>query len=91
MLPFYIVYAITYVFDSQFCGLGKLKYSFINSLIVNIVYYEVWYILFLTNIFTPSLMLICLMFGFGMVVHLIINIICVKMELAYNSRNYKCS
>lgn len=91
MLPFYIVYAITSVFDSQFCGLGKLKYSFINSLIVNIIYYGVWYILFLTNIFTPSLMLICLMFGFGMVVHLIINMICVKIELAYNSRNYSSS
>ncbi len=75
LLPFYIFYAISIIPDSIFVGYGKTSYTFITSLIVNIFYYGVFYILYITNNITMDMNTIILMFGFGIVLHSIVGII----------------
>ncbi len=69
LAPFYIAYAGSVIVDSMFIGLGKTAYNMINSLIINFVYYGIFYILYLTDALTFNLNVIILMFGFGNVVH----------------------
>lgn len=65
--PFYITYLFNCcIFDSTFYGLGKTNYMFLQSVCVDGVYYGVLFVLYLTGIFVPSLLGICLMFGIGM-------------------------
>jgi hypothetical protein len=73
LVPFYLAYALCAVPDNIFVGLGETKYSLINSLIVNIVYYGIFYLLYLNHVVTMDMNAIILMFGFGMVVHLAIS------------------
>ncbi|MBS1456200.1 MAG: hypothetical protein HP008_03970 [Clostridia bacterium] len=75
LAPFYISYAGCVVIDGIFTGLGKTYYNMINSLIINLVYYGIFYLLYVTNAITFSLGTIIFMFGFGMVLHFIISII----------------
>jgi O-antigen/teichoic acid export membrane protein len=73
LIPFYVAYALCTVPDNLFIGLGKTKYSLINSLIVNIVYYGIFYLCYHNGLITMTMTMIILMFGFGMVVHLAIS------------------
>lgn len=75
LIPFYIAYAFSIIPDSIFIGMGKTKYSAVNSLIINIGYYGIFYILYQIGILIMSMDVIILMFGFGMVLHLLISII----------------
>lgn len=68
---FYIVFIYNNICDSAFYGFGRTDYMLIQSLIVNIVYYGVAFILYLNGIFVPTLLSISLLFGFGMVMDLI--------------------
>lgn len=79
LIPFYIAYAFSVVPDSIFIGMGKTNYNAINSLIINIGYYGIFYMLYQTGILTMSMNVIILMFGFGMMVHLLISIVQKKM------------
>lgn len=45
-LGFYIAYAFSQIPDAIFVGMGKTKYNAINSVLCNIVYYGVWFILY---------------------------------------------
>lgn len=64
---FYITYIYnSTIFDSTFYGLGKTNYMLIQSLCIDGLYYGIMFILYLTGIFVPSLLGICLMFGIGM-------------------------
>ncbi|WP_318785332.1 hypothetical protein [Methanimicrococcus hacksteinii] len=74
LVPFYIAYSIATVFDSVFVSVGKTKYLFAISVVVNIIYYGIVYTLFLNGWFTASLHFIIFMFGIGMIVHLILSI-----------------
>lgn len=74
LAPFYIAYIGCAIIDNIFVGLGKTMYNMINSLIINIVYYGIFYILYVTGALHFSLDVIILMFGFGMVMHLLISI-----------------
>lgn len=51
------------------------------SLIINLIYYGVFYILYITDAVAFSMNTIILMFGFGMVVHLVISLIEEKVFL----------
>ncbi len=53
----------------------------INSLIVNLVYYGMFYGLYFAKVITFDMNTIILMFGFGMVVHWIVSIIEEKIFL----------
>ena len=81
LAPFYIAYAVCAIIDNIFVGLGKTKYNAINSLIINLVYYGIFYLLYRTNVITMTMDVIILMFGFGMVEHMLISIIEEKVFL----------
>ncbi|MDE7373047.1 MAG: hypothetical protein K2N18_03185, partial [Clostridia bacterium] len=81
LAPFFIAYAGCAIIDNIFIGLGKTLYNAINSLIINLVYYGIFYILYKTGVLTFSMNVIILMFGFGMVVHLAISLIEEKLFL----------
>lgn len=46
------------------------------SALVNLIYYPVIYGLMSKGIFQPDITFICVMFGFGMVTHLVCSVIC---------------
>ncbi len=75
LVPFYIAYAGCAVIDNIFVGLGKTRHNAVNSLIINLGYYGIWYVLYLTKSITFDMNTIILMFGFGMVAHLVISVI----------------
>ena len=81
LAPFYIAYAGCAIIDNIFIGLGKTLYNAINSLIINLIYYGIFYILYITSAITFTMDVIILMFGFGMVVHLAISLIEEKLFL----------
>lgn len=83
LIPFYLAYSYTVLFDNILIGNGKTQYCFITSGIVNLVYYPIVYGLMLKGVFAPDMTFICMMFGFGMVVHLGCSIVCF---LIYNKR-----
>lgn len=73
LVPFYIAYAAGAVIDNIFVGLGKTIYTTINSLIINVGYYGVFYILTLAHTIPFDMNTVILMFGFGMVLHFVIS------------------
>ena len=75
LIPFYIAYAGCAIIDNIFVGLGKTSYNAVNSLIINLGYYGVFYILYRAGVITFTMNTIILMFGFGMVVHLAVSLI----------------
>ena len=65
LVGFYVLYAIQNVFDSTFYGLGKTKYMLFESVVTNALYYGVAFVLYATEIWTPTLLGIALLFGIG--------------------------
>lgn len=80
-LGFYIAFALSQIPDAIFVGMGKTKYNAINSLICNIGYYGLWFILYQTNVVTMSMDMIIVMFGVGNIVHWIVSIVEEKVFL----------
>ena len=89
LAPFYIAYAGCAIIDNIFIGLGKTLYNAINSLIINLIYYGVFYILYKTGVILFNMDVIILMFGFDMVVHLIVSLIEEKLFLRRFEMNKK--
>ncbi len=75
LIPFYIAYAGCAIIDNIFIGTGKTIYNAVNSLIINLGYYGIFYVLYRTNAITFNMNMIIIMFGLGMVVHWIVSII----------------
>jgi len=69
------------ILDATLYGLGKTNYMFIQSLWVNVGYYGTMFILYKVGVFTPTLLNICLMFGFGILIDLIPTVILYKKAL----------
>lgn len=65
LVGFYVLFAFQNVFDSVFYGLGKTKYMFFESVVTNTVYYGTAFVLYLTGLWTPSLIGIAFLFGIG--------------------------
>lgn len=80
LVPFYVTYLISAVIDGWFISKGKTIYNAINSFIVNIGYYGIMYTLFKQGIFKTDMNFIIMMFGFGMVVHMIASIVMYLFE-----------
>lgn len=76
LMPFYLAYSYTVVFDNILIGHGKTHYCFVVSVIVNLIYYPVIYGLMLKGVFIPDITFICMMFGFGIVAHLGCSVLC---------------
>ncbi len=69
---FYITYIFNHcVMDSTFYGLGKTQYLVVQSILIDVIYYGLMFILYLAGIFVPSLLDICLMFGVGMLLNFV--------------------
>lgn len=73
LVPYYMCYITAAVIDAWFVSKGKTSYLFINSVIVNILYYGVMYALFQAGIFTLNINFIVHLFGLGMLVHMLVS------------------
>lgn len=80
-LGFYVAYALSQIPDAIFVGMGKTKYNAINSLICNIVYYGIWFILYQTGVVVMTMDMIIVMFGLGNVVHWLVSLVEEKIFL----------
>ena len=80
-LGFYVAYALSQIPDAIFVGMGKTKYNAINSLICNIVYYGIWFILYQTKTVTMTMDMIIVMFGVGNIVHWTVSLVEEKIFL----------
>ena len=80
-LGFYVAYAYSQVPDAIFVGMGKTKYNAINSLICNIVYYGIWFILYKTGVVVMSMDMIIIMFGCGNITHWVVSLVEEKVFL----------
>ncbi|MBR5280346.1 MAG: multidrug transporter, partial [Clostridia bacterium] len=65
LVGFYVLYAFQNVFDATFYGLGKTNYMLFESVVTNTIYYGIAFILYATNLWTPTLTGIALLFGIG--------------------------
>ena len=65
LVEFYVLYAFQNVFDATFYGLGKTNYMLFESVVTNTIYYGVAFVLYVTGIWTPTLIGIALLFGIG--------------------------
>lgn len=65
LFGFYVLYAVQNVFDSTFYGRGKTNYMLFESVVTNTIYYGLFFVLYLTGVWTPTLIGIALMFGIG--------------------------
>lgn len=86
-MPFYITYIVSAFLDAWFISKGKTIYNMIISLIVNVVYYGIIYILFSRNVFMMNMSFIIYMFGGGMLVHMILSMVFYAVECR-NQNNY---
>lgn len=75
LVPYYACYIVAAMMDAWFVSKGKTIYLFINSVVVNIVYYGIMYVLFKMDIFVLNIHFIIHLFGLGMVVHMFISIL----------------
>ncbi|SOB92487.1 MATE family Na+-driven efflux transporter [Pseudobutyrivibrio ruminis] len=65
LLGFYVLYAYQNIFDATFYGRGKTEYMLLESVVTNSIYYGLFFVLFITGAWTPTLIGIALMFGGG--------------------------
>ena len=71
---FYVPYAFQNVCDSIFYGLGKTNYMLFESVVTNTIYYGAAFLLYITGVWTPSLIGIALLFGIGNVFDSIVSL-----------------
>lgn len=87
LIGFYVLYAFQNVFDATFYGLGKTHYMLFESVVTNIIYYGICFILYVIGVFNPSLIGIALMFGIGNAFDSIISLIAYAFLLKRNKIN----
>ena len=81
LVPFYVAYIGGAIIDNIFVGLGKTAYNAINSLVINVVYYGIFFVLYLTNAIAFTMDTIIVMFGLGMVAHFALSLLLEKVFL----------
>ena len=74
LVPFYIAYALCVVFQGVMTAVGRTELILAEAAVVNIVYYGILYGLFLAGVFEATMDFVILLFGFGMVVSLFLDI-----------------
>ena len=70
----YILLALNLVTDSIFYGVGKTQYQACQAIITNGSVYVIAFILYLTNIWSPSFTSILILFGIGILVDSILTV-----------------
>lgn len=81
LVPFYVAYIGGAIIDSIFVGMGKTAYNAINSLVINVVYYGIFFALYLMDAIAFTMDTIIVMFGLGMVVHFALSLLLEKVFL----------
>lgn len=81
LIGFYVAYAFQNIFDMTFYALGKTEYMLAESIVTNILYYGIFYVLFRLGIFVPTLNGIAIMFGAGCAFDAIVSFIAYKVLL----------
>ena len=81
LVPFYVAYIGGAIIDNIFIGLGKTAYNAINSLVINVVYYGIFFALYLTDAIAFTMDTIIVMFGLGMVAHFALSLLLEKVFL----------
>ncbi|MBR3543466.1 MAG: hypothetical protein IKN82_07230 [Treponema sp.] len=79
-IPFYFAFIPSVLIDAWFISKGKTVYTMINSIACNIGYYGILFILFKKGVFTANMNFIILMFGFGLIFHLLVSILLYQLE-----------
>lgn len=74
LVPFYVAYALCVVFQGVMTAVGRTELILAESAVVNIVYYGILYGLFLAGFFEATMDFVILLFGFGMVVSLFLDV-----------------
>ena len=82
LVPFYVAYALSTVFQAVLTSIGRTDYLFMESAFVNLVYYGIMYGLFRAGMFEASMDFIIMLFGFGMV-------LCVMLDVGFYLRSKK--
>lgn len=82
LVPFYVAYALSTVFQGVLTSIGRTDYLFMESAFVNLVYYSIMYALFRTGVFEASMDFIIILFGFGM-------ILCLMLDIGFYLRSRK--
>lgn len=88
LLGSYIFFAFQNIFDSTFYGMGKTNYMLFESIITNVIYYGFCFILYVTNIFQPTLLGIAIMFGIGNIFDSIVSGIVYVYFIKKNKMNF---
>lgn len=68
LMPAYIIFMINTLMDSVFIGKGKTIMLAIQSIITNILVFGVSFVLYLSNVYEPTLTNISLLFGISIIV-----------------------
>ncbi len=87
LVPYYMCYMVAAMIDAWFVSKGKTIYLFINSVMVNIVYYGIMYTLFKIDTFTLNIYFIIHLFGVGMMIHMFISILLYLKEIHNHLNN----
>ena len=74
-VPFYVAYAFSVILQSVMISVGRTDLIFYECLFVNIIYYGLVYALYLAGVFEPSIDSIVIMFGTGLIVCFVIDLI----------------
>lgn len=88
LIGFYVLFAFQNIFDATFYGLGKTHYMLFESIVTNVVYYGICFVLYITNVFQPTLIGIALMFGIGNAFDSIVSAIAYVFLLRKNKTNF---
>lgn len=75
LIGFYVLFSYGMIMDSIFIKTGRVWLYLIQSSIVNFTIYPIFFILWKINLWIPTLESISIMFGLGMAMHFIINIV----------------
>ena len=75
LFGFYVLFALQNIWDSVFYAFGKTNYMLFESIVTNSIYYGICFLLYLANVFVPTLTGIALMFGIGIAFDAIVSFI----------------
>ncbi len=84
LFAFYICYALSSPLDAWFIAEGRIGIFLLQTIIVNLIFYPIYYICYKTGAWIPSLESIALMFGFGLLVDFIVDVILYWIVIKYD-------
>lgn len=84
LLGFYVCFVFTSTINSVFIANGRLELFLLETLVVKLTVYPIYFILYKLNIWIPTLDSISIMFGIGLVVGFVFSSVIGIIVLQYN-------